>query len=108
MGLFFRNKTNITPDEAHERIKSGEKIVVLDVRTPSEFRQIRIMGAKLLPVDQIEARAAAELPDKTVPVLVYCQSGARADRAVGILNRMGYDAVSFGGIINWPYEVMRG
>jgi len=45
--------------------------------------------------------ASAELPDKYIPILIYCQSGARAATAVKTLTRMGYDNVfSFGGILN--------
>ena len=83
--------------------------VLLDVRTPSEYRQVRINGAKLIPVDELGHRAPGELPDKHIPIFVYCQSGARAAKAAGLLSGMGYtNVVSFGGISNWPYEVARG
>jgi rhodanese-related sulfurtransferase len=108
MGLFTKSNT-ISAQEAHERIGQGGKLVVLDVRTPAEFRQIRIPGAKLLPVDEIGSRAAAELPDKETPILIYCQSGIRAETAVKQLLRMGYTGVaSFGCIMSWPYETERG
>jgi len=106
----FGPKNTISAQEAHNRMEQeGDKIIVLDVRTLSEYRQFRIKGAKLLPVNEIDSRASTELPDKDKPILVYCQSGARADSAVKLLKRMGYsDVVSFGGIISWPYETVIG
>jgi len=108
MGLFTSGKT-ISAQEAHKRIEQGGGFVLLDVRTPQEYRQVRIKEAKLLPVDEIEERAEKELPDKDAPILVYCHSGARAGSAVRTLSRMGYtDVVSFGGIMGWPYETVKG
>ena len=99
----------ISAREAHQRIEQGGKFVLLDVRTPEEYRQIRIKGAKLIPVDEIDSRAPTELPDKNIPILVYCHSGSRAGSAVRILARMGYINVqSFGGIMNWPYDTVKG
>jgi len=109
---FFSNLLGgnaISAQEARKRMEQGGKYVLLDVRTPAEYKQVRIKGAKLLPVDELEKRASKELPDKTVPILIYCQSGARAATAAKILSRLGYtDAVSFGGIANWPYETAQG
>jgi len=108
MGLFTKSGV-ISAEEARGRMEQGGEFVLLDVRTPEEYRQLRIKGAKLLPVDEISARAAKELPDKDIPLLVYCQSGIRAGAAVKTLARMGYtNVVSFGGIAGWPYETVRG
>ena len=109
MGLFAKPAGAISAREARERMSRGGGFVLLDVRTPQEYRQVRIKGAKLIPVDELARRAAAELPDKNIPILVYCQSGMRAGTAVKQLLRMGYtDVVSFGGIADWPYDVVRG
>ena len=109
MGLFSRSSNNISAQEAHQRMSQGGKYVLLDVRTPAEYQRIRIKGAKLIPVDELAGRAAKELPDKDVPILIYCQSGARAGTALKILTQMGYaDVSSFGGIMSWPYETISG
>ena len=108
MGL-FGNNNNISPKEAKKMMDEGGKFVLLDVRTPSEFAQVRIKGAKLIPVDEIGERAEAELPEKDVPILVYCHSGMRAGSAAKMLKGMGYVSVyNFGGIVSWPYETVRG
>ena len=105
----FGKSCNISPQEAKKMMEQTEKHVLLDVRTPAEYREIRISGAKLLPVDELGARAAKELPDKDELILIYCRSGARASAALKTLTAMGYTNVyNFGGIMNWPYETVRG
>jgi len=110
MGLFSKSGGGgISAQEAHRIMSEGGNFVLLDVRTPGEYRQVRIDGAKLIPVDELARRAAAELPDKDARILVYCQSGARAGTAAKMLTQMGYTDVSnFGGIMGWPYETVRG
>ena len=111
MGLFSNmfGGSVISPKDAREKMSELSNYVLLDVRTPAEFKEVRIKGAKLIPVSELEARAAIDLPDKNVPIFIYCKSGARAGSAVKILSGLGYtNAVSFGGIVNWPYEVVRG
>jgi len=111
MGFFSKAslKNIITPREAYEMMAETDGYVLLDVRTPAEYRQARINGAKLIPVDELNNRAPAELPDRQKPILIYCQSGARATKAAALLAAMGYANVkSFGGIVNWPYGVVKG
>ena len=109
MGIFTKARAKISPREARQIMRQPGRYVLLDVRMPEEYRESHIEGAKLIPVDELNRRAPAELPDKQAPILVYCRSGARAARAVQMLAQMGYaNAVSFGGILDWPYETTRG
>ena len=106
----IKSKTStVTPQEAHRIMNDEADYVLLDVRTPGEYKQRHINGAKLIPLDELGRRAAAELPDKQTTVLIYCQSGARAARAAKMLTEMGYTGVlSFGGIMKWPYDTVTG
>ena len=105
----FKKIATTSPQKVHQMMEQKDHLTLLDVRTPEEYRQVRIEGAKLLPVDEIERRASQELPDKQAIILVYCQSGMRARNAVKKLMRMGYTNVSsFGGIMNWPYKTIGG
>jgi rhodanese-related sulfurtransferase len=98
----------ISQEKAHQIMQSGKDFLLLDVRTPEEFAQGYIKGAKLLPVDEIQQKAASVLPDKNALILIYCRSGMRAGTAVKQLDRMGYNNVfHFGGIMNWPFEIMK-
>lgn len=85
--------------------------LLLDVRTLQEFNEVRIPGAVLLPVDRIDAATAAAAigPWKDRTVIVYCRSGNRSRSAVSALARLGYTKLyDLGGIIDWPYETVRG
>jgi len=104
----FTTKTSITPQEAHKLMQSGDPYILLDVRTPSEFHEAHIEGAKLIPLDDLGVRLN-ELPDRNALILVYCRSGMRASNAVKLLSGKGYTNVfNFGGIMDWPYETVRG
>nr|WP_300093653.1 rhodanese-like domain-containing protein [Sedimentibacter sp.] len=97
----------ISPEEAKE-IMESEEAIVLDVRTKEEFGQGHIDGAVLLPVDEISSKAEEVLKDKNAKILVYCRSGNRSAAAARTLLGMGYENVyDFGGIIDWPYEIVK-
>ena len=87
---------------------SGD-VIVLDVRALSEYEDGHIENAILLPHDEIGEKAESVFTDKTQTILVYCKSGMRAAKAADLLSGMGYANVfSFGGILNWPYQTIRG
>jgi phage shock protein E len=96
---------NLSPAEAHQRLQSGDEVVLLDVRTPAEHEELRIPGSLLIPLDVLEAEAPVQIPDKDAPILIYCRSGSRSMDAAEILIGLGYtDVTNIGGIIDWPYE----
>lgn len=100
---------NITPEEAKKRIDSGEKIILLDVRTKEEYEEKRIPDSSLIPVEVIEQEALSKLTDKAAIIFVYCRSGSRSIIAAEILTKLGYTKVyNLGGIIDWPYETISG
>ena len=97
----------ISAEEA-QKMMTGEYIL-LDVRTDEEFREGHISGAILIPDYEIAVRAESEFPDKDVIILVYCRSGRRSALAAQALSDMGYSNIfDFGGIIDWPYEIITG
>lgn len=79
----------VSPAQVAQQIKDPKTApFVLDVRTPEEFAEGHVPGAKNIPVAEIAERAA-EVP-KDRPVVVYCRSGARVKRANAILRERGY------------------
>lgn len=99
---------NITAEEAKKLMDSEEGCIILDVRTREEYDQGHIPGAILIPNTEIEAKAADLLPDKDQLILVYCRSGRRSKLAAQSLADLGYTNIrEFGGILDWPYEVVR-
>ncbi len=98
----------ITSEEAKTIMDSGEDHVVVDVRTQGEYESGHIEGALLLPLDEIELIASQKLPDLNQKILLYCRSGNRSAVAARMLIKMGYTDVSdFGGIIDWPYDIVK-
>jgi len=96
----------ITPEEA--LLMMSDDVIILDVRTEEEYNSGHIQNAILIPHGEIRERAESELPDKNQVILVYCRSGARSETAARALIDMGYTNVyDFGGIINWPYEIVQ-
>ena len=86
---------------------SGDAIIILDVRTQEEFNAGHIAGAILIPNETILDEQPALLPDLDAEILVYCRSGNRSAQSANKLLAMGYTNVyDFGGIIDWPYEVV--
>src|SRR5208283_3299620 len=86
------SKTSITPRELHRRMAEGLPIELLDVRTPAEYATIHVSGADLLPLDKLDAAAfLTNRQDGNVPLYIVCQSGARAAKAIGKFQRVGFE-----------------
>ena len=98
----------ISRREDKVRMEAGGATVV-DVRTAEEYGESHIPGAVLVPLDTIGSQRPAALPDTGAELLVYCRSGVRSRAAAEQLAALGYQQVyDFGGIIDWPYETVRG
>lgn len=83
--------------------------VLIDVRTPEEYAASHIPGAILIPNETIGDSKPEVLSHLSDSLLVYCRSGRRSKEAAEKLTRLGYTAVyDFGGIVDWPYEVISG
>jgi rhodanese-related sulfurtransferase len=75
-----------------------DKAVVIDVCEPNEYAAGHIVGAKNIPLDQLESKLAGAVKNKALPVVLVCQSGMRSGRAVAIAKKLGYEqAQSMGG-----------
>lgn len=97
----------ITAADAKARMDSGDEIIILDVRTQEEYDAGHIPGAILVPNETIIDKQPELLPDLNAEILVYCRSGNRSAQAAKKLIAIGYTNVfDFGGIIDWPYDVV--
>ena len=98
----------ITAEEAKKIIDKEEYGTILDVRTVEEYNEGHIQNALLLPSNELADKAETTLLDKEQVILVYCRSGRRSEAAAKQLIEMGYTNVyDFGGIIDWPYEIVK-
>ncbi len=96
----------ITTSEVKSIIDNYDKnkdVVIIDVRTESEYKSGHLKEAVNIPVGEI---GSIEY-DKDTKIIVYCRSGSRSANAAKMLSEMGYSKVlDMGGIINWEYEVV--
>ena len=98
----------ITAVDAKKIMDSGTEYIILDTREQDEFEEGHIPRAILIPYTEIENKAEEMLPDKDKLILVYCRSGRRSKIAAESLSQLGYTNVKeFGGIIDWPYEIVK-
>ena len=97
----------ISTEEAYEMMSSQE-VVVVDVRTREEYDGGHIENAVLVPNESIGSEMPETLPNKEATLLVYCRSGRRSKQAAEKLLELGYQNVyDFGGVIDWPYELVK-
>jgi rhodanese-related sulfurtransferase len=91
---FRENRSHFEPirmEELFERIRTDD-VVVIDVRPPVEYASGHIIGARSIPIDELEARLG-EIP-ADVDVVAYCRGPycVFADEAVEKLRRHGRPA----------------
>ena len=97
----------ISMDEAVTMMEEESGYIILDVRTPEEFRERHIPNAINIPNETIGAEDIQELPDKDQLILVYCRSGNRSKQASGKLAELGYtNIVEIGGINDWTGDTV--
>ena len=95
--------TKLTPAAFSEAIMEVEAPVIIDVRTPREFAQGNIEGARNINVYDPNFITSFAEYDKTTPVYLYCRSGVRSANAAAKLKAMGFQTVYdlAGGYIRW-------
>ncbi len=106
MGIFDFWKA---PDihQGVEEWKATPGAVLLDVRTPEEYRQGHIPGSKNIPLQTLD-EAKEIIENKDTPIFVHCLSGGRSRQATAILQQMGYSNVkNIGGISAYRGKVER-
>jgi len=84
---------NISVDDADHLLKSEPKVIVLDVRTPEEFKAGHIPGAKNLDFfgDDFAKQVAAL--DKSKTYLVHCAAGGRSSQACKVFEKENFPSV---------------
>ena len=101
--------TDVTVEQAYDLIRqqSGKaNLVILDVRTPAEFREGHIEGAILLDVSAPDFEKRLGTLDRGKSYLVYCRTGNRSARAVQAMERLGFRSIYHmnQGILGWQQK----
>lgn len=89
---------NGSKHNARELVAKGA--LLLDVRSPEEFRERHLEGAVNIPVQELGTRMG-ELGAKERSIVVYCRSGARSAAATSMMKGAGYEVLDIGAIGNW-------
>lgn len=79
--------------------------LLLDTRTPAEFRVSHLAGARFVDFDSVPTAQFADL-DRAQPVVVYCSVGLRSERLGERLHALGFRQVRnlYGGLFEWVNE----
>lgn len=98
--------TGISAEQFKEKLDKKENLVLLDVRNPDEYEQMRLgTGEKLIPLGQLRKRLDEMPADKNAEIICWCKISLRGYEAALILRANGYKNVKIleGGIMAWPY-----
>ena len=103
--------SEISVEETHQLLQKKEPIVLLDIREKEEIALGYIEGSTFLPQDLLGERVDNLLPDKSVPIIVYCAGGIRSLATAKLMGEKGYTHVFSlaKGINGWKeagYEVV--
>jgi rhodanese-related sulfurtransferase len=82
--------TGLGANEAVQLI-NREKAVVIDVCEPAEFAAGHVVGAKNIPLAELQAKLPGAVKNKKLPLILVCQSGVRSARAVATAKSLGFE-----------------
>jgi phage shock protein E len=90
--------------EVAEKLKSGQDIVLLDVRTKQEREHGSIPGSLHVPLHSLLTRIGELEQHRQREIICYCQTGNRSLSAAAKLKRRGFSVANVrGGIAEWNF-----
>jgi len=98
----------ILPGEVNEKLESGNRMVLIDVREPAEHAICQIDGARLIPMNTVAARLPSiEAAADEALIVVLCHHGMRSLSVVNWLRQQGVENCQSlkGGIDRWSLEI---
>lgn len=100
---------SIGGEELYRRLAMGEPVVVLDVRTETEYTQRHIPGSLLIPLQDL-GEHLAEVPNGGVPIAAICEEGVRSIFACRLLAEHGFTPLFnlARGLASWPGPLIGG
>ena len=95
--------TLVSPSAAIRLMNSDEDALIVDIRAAAEFKSGHIKGAKNTPLNELSSAIDSYADYKNKAVLIYCNSGATATRAIKLLKKAGFGKINNleGGIAAW-------
>ena len=95
----FMEAPKVTPSEVQALSQRDSSIIILDVRTESEYRGEtgHLVNAILIPNQNLGERLAELEPYRSRTIVVYCRTGGRSARASALLKDNGFHALNMDG-----------
>jgi len=107
--LYQATMKEITVQEFKNKIDTGEKMFLLDVREPFEQYQSKLEyeNSTLIPLDQLAGRLNEIKAGKDDEIVCMCRSGGRSAKACELLEKNGFkNTVNLkGGINQWAKDI---
>ncbi|HVD97516.1 MAG TPA: rhodanese-like domain-containing protein [Cytophagaceae bacterium] len=95
-------------EKEFSELAGKENSVILDVRTPGEYKEGHLENALLMDYKNENFENELTKLDPTKTYLVYCKAGGRSAKASSLLSQKGFNTYNLdGGISNWKGKVVR-
>jgi rhodanese-related sulfurtransferase len=72
------------------QLMNRDDALVVDLRPAAEFADGHILGARNIPLAELERRAGELGKHKAKPVILHCADGSRAGGGIGLLRKNGF------------------
>jgi rhodanese-related sulfurtransferase len=89
------------------KLDTGGNFVLVDCRELDEYELVRIPGAKLVPMSEMESRVGELDAFRNQNVVVHCHHGGRSLRVASWLRQHGFKQAQSmaGGIDQWAQQI---
>lgn len=93
---------DISVNELKEKLDKGESFIFIDVREPEEYQEYNL-GAKLIPLGNVDSIPIEYAQHKNDEIVVHCKSGGRSGMTKEYLQSQGFTNVRnlLGGVLAW-------
>ena len=106
-GLSLRK--DISVEEAAKWLRTDKEVILIDVRTPEEYKEGYIQGATLIDFKDEYFEAGIDQLDPKASYLIYCRSGGRSSKATDMMISKGFKDVTNmkGGYLEWEERYVK-
>lgn len=101
--LEAQNKIEVNSKEVKEILKKEKNIIVIDVRTPDEFKEGHVKDAQNIDIREYDAYSKIDKLNHNASYIVYCRTNRRSGMAVAYMMQKGFKTVyqMMDGFMGW-------